>query len=170
MAGTVPKKRFALDTNLLIDLADEKDFAHTFREVFQEKGVELVVPPTVVHELAYFASGDADSADSEVARLSHHALACMREWKLQAYDLISVGHGITEQFTKRLMSRGLLPDDEWNDGQILAESALHFCSSLVTSDGDLLGIPEAALVSVFDEFDLPSVQVCHPRKLARACR
>jgi len=35
----------ALDTNLLFDLAADKDFAHTFREVYQERGYSLVVPP-----------------------------------------------------------------------------------------------------------------------------
>jgi hypothetical protein len=38
MAGPGKKKLLALDTNLLFDLAADKDFAHTFREVYQERG------------------------------------------------------------------------------------------------------------------------------------
>lgn len=30
-----PQKRLSLDTNVLFDLADEKDFAHDFRETYQ---------------------------------------------------------------------------------------------------------------------------------------
>jgi len=46
------KKQLSLDTNLLFDLAGENDFAHDFREVFQNKGYALVLPPTAVHELS----------------------------------------------------------------------------------------------------------------------
>jgi hypothetical protein len=51
-----PKKSLALDTNLLLDLAGEKDFAHEFQEEFSNRGYSLLVPPTVVAELAFFAS------------------------------------------------------------------------------------------------------------------
>jgi predicted nucleic acid-binding protein len=51
-----PKKSLALDTNLLLDLAGEKDFAHEFREEFFRRNYSLFVPPTVVAELAFFAS------------------------------------------------------------------------------------------------------------------
>jgi len=47
MVAPAQKKLLALDTNLLFDLAAEKDFAHAFREVYQERGYSLVVPPTV---------------------------------------------------------------------------------------------------------------------------
>jgi hypothetical protein len=52
MAAPGKKKLLALDTNLLFDLAADKDFAHTFREVYQERGYSLVVPPTAIQELA----------------------------------------------------------------------------------------------------------------------
>ncbi len=53
MAALRPKKNLALDTNLLLDLAAEEDFAHTFREVFSERGYTLLAPPTVIEELTY---------------------------------------------------------------------------------------------------------------------
>jgi hypothetical protein len=31
-------KHLALDSNILIDLAGEEDYAHTFREEFQQRG------------------------------------------------------------------------------------------------------------------------------------
>ena len=50
MAG-VPKKQLALDANVVLDLAEGKDFAHDFREEFQARGYEFFLPPTTVAEL-----------------------------------------------------------------------------------------------------------------------
>ena len=44
MAAPGQKKQLALDTNVLFDLAAEKDFAHSFREVYQERGFSLEFP------------------------------------------------------------------------------------------------------------------------------
>src|SRR6266446_4462805 len=44
-------KELALDTNLVLDLADEAEFAHAFKEVFQEHNYALRLPPTVISEL-----------------------------------------------------------------------------------------------------------------------
>jgi predicted nucleic acid-binding protein len=48
------RKRLSLDTNVLFDLADRRDFAHDFREACQCRGYTLVISPTVVSEL-YFS-------------------------------------------------------------------------------------------------------------------
>jgi hypothetical protein len=37
----------------LLDLAAEKDFAHEFKEEFSSRGYSLLVPPTVIAELAF---------------------------------------------------------------------------------------------------------------------
>ena len=46
-----PRKQLALDTNLLLDLAQGVDVAHDFRESFQAKGYILRLSPTAVLEL-----------------------------------------------------------------------------------------------------------------------
>jgi len=51
MAVHASRKRLALDTNLVLDLAGEADFAHEFREVFHGRGYSLHLPPTVLGEL-----------------------------------------------------------------------------------------------------------------------
>jgi hypothetical protein len=51
-----PKKSLALDTNLLLDLTGEKDFAPEFSDEFFIRGYSLLVPPTVFAELAFLAS------------------------------------------------------------------------------------------------------------------
>ena len=58
MAGS-PKKRLALDANLLLDLAEGKDFAHEFRDEFHARGYELLVPPTAAGELNVLSASTA---------------------------------------------------------------------------------------------------------------
>lgn len=93
-----------------------------------------------------------------------HALQSLRGWGIQPYDLKSVGHGITEEFARRLISRGLLPEGEFNDGLILAETALAQIPALVTSDRHRLNIPSEDLQIEFDAADLSSVTIAHPRQ------
>jgi len=92
----------------------------------------------------------------------------MRSWRLSPYDLKSVGHGITEQFSRKLMRLGFLPEGEFNEGLILAETALAGIPVLVTSDSDLLDIDENSLRVRFGEADLPQVQIVHPKLLLKA--
>ena len=164
MAAPAQKKLLALDPNLLFDLAAEKDFAHAFREVYQERGYSLVVPPTVIQELTYYALVK-QCAETPLAL---KALQQMRAWGLTPFDLKSVGHGITEQFSEKLMRLGLLPEGEFNDGLILAETALAGIPALATSDADLLDIEEIPLRVQFEAADLLPGQICHPKLLLKA--
>jgi len=50
MAG-YQKKRLALDSNLLLDLARGLNFAHDFHAVFRAANYSLMVGPTVFSEL-----------------------------------------------------------------------------------------------------------------------
>jgi hypothetical protein len=100
--------------------------------------------------------------------LALKALQQMRSWNLSPFDLKSVGHGITEQFSQKLLRIGLLPEGEFHDGLILAETALADIPALVTSDADLLDIDETKLALEFESADLPLVQICHPKRLLKA--
>jgi predicted nucleic acid-binding protein len=159
-----PLKRLALDTNILFDLASGEDFAHDFRETFQEHGYALWVPPTVVAELTYKAS----ERKSGTQQLALAALQSLLSWGIRPYDLKAVGHGITEFFAKYLIRKGLLPDNEFHDGVILAETALGDIPILATSDKHLLNIEESDLKLAFDAQDLMQVTPLHPRNLRRA--
>jgi predicted nucleic acid-binding protein len=162
--GAPGEKKLALDTNFLLDLAADEDFAHTFREVFQGKSYLLCVPPTAIQEIAYAAFEKTGA----IQALASRSLTCMREWNIQPFDLVAVGHGITEQFTRRLIKRRLLPEDEVNDGQILAETSLAGIPALVTSDKHLLNMDEDELKEAFESSDLNPVIPCHPKKLYKA--
>jgi hypothetical protein len=50
MAGSL-KKQLALDANVLLDLAEGKDFVQEFREEFQARDYELLVMPAAAAEL-----------------------------------------------------------------------------------------------------------------------
>jgi predicted nucleic acid-binding protein len=163
MGGMGLRKRFALDTNLIFDLAEEKNFAFTFIEVFQEKGYELLLPPTAAQELAF-----AFARKPEQREIAAKGLSSLLRWGIKEFDLVSVGHGITEEFSLLLRAKDLIPPSEANDGYILAETALADIPVLVTSDKHLLNIPEEALTSVFESRDLFRVSICHPRNLLKA--
>ena len=161
-----PKKSLALDTNLLLDLAGEKDFAHEFKEEFSRRNYSLFVPPTVVAELAFFASLE-DAPQREIASV---ALEKIGVWKCQPFTLSSTQLAIAIRFAARLMDSALIPETEQNDGKILAQTSLAEIPLLVTSDKHLLDIDTDALRLAFNEADLLPVSPAHPKNLLRALR
>ncbi len=165
MAGG-PKRQLSLDTNLPLDLARGLDFAHDFREQFQGRGYFLRLPPTVLAELEYlvlFGGGPS-------RRLAEIAFANIETWRLTPFDLPEVQRAVAQNFARHLQHRRLIPDDEFHDGLILAETALAEIPILATSDRHLLEIEEDALLLAFDESDLAPVRPGHPKRLLRALR
>ena len=160
MAVQVHRPRFALDTNVLIDLGEGLPFAQRFLAAFRNSG--LAVPPTVVQELVFIATTDHPAKKHAITALSH-----MRRWNILAFDLIAVGHGLTEINAQKLMASGILPDGELNDGQIVVETSLACISTLVTSDKHLLLINPPQLSQKLAEFDLAPVSIYHPRDFLR---
>src|SRR6266478_9083326 len=101
-------RRLSLDTNVLFDLADERDFAHHFRDTHQSKGYALVICPTVVAEL-YFLHEHGDAEEQRLAALSLGGIA---SWDIQAFPLAGVQLDIAWRFAAALIARGLLPETE----------------------------------------------------------
>ncbi len=166
MAAPGTRKRLALDSNVLIDLAAEEDYAHTFREEFQQHGYSLWLPPTVAHELLY-ASKTKSDPDAALAR---SALAQLLDWQIFPVGLSSLDVGIAEAFSRNLICSELLPPDEFNDGLIVAETSLAAIPVLVSSDRHLLDIPEDMLLVRLNDADLPAVPIAHPKGLIKAIR
>jgi predicted nucleic acid-binding protein len=159
-----PKKSLALDTNLLLDLTGKKDFAHEFKEEFSNRGYSLLVPPTVVAELAFFASLE-NAPQHELANV---ALEKIHHWKCQPFTLSSTELAISIRFAARLIDASLLPETEQNDGKILAQTSLAKIPLLVTSDRHLLDVDEDSLLLAFNDADLFPVHASHPRRLLKA--
>lgn len=161
-----PKKSLALDTNLLLDLAEAKDFAHDFREEFAARGYSFLTPPTVLAELEALAN----SGRAPQSRFADTALEKLRDWNCAPFALSTTNLAISFRFAERLLSQGLIPEAERNDGKILAQTSLAQIPLLVTSDAHLLDIDEDALLLAFNEADLLPVHPVHPRRLLRALR
>ena len=166
MAASAPKKRLALDTNVLFDLADGREIAHDFREVFQGNGYALVIAPTVVGELDFLEN----HGDAKQRLFAARSLDSLSRWGVDPFAIDSVREAIAQRFAAQLIQRRLLPDGEINDGLILAESSLAGIPLLVTSDKHLLDIDETALRLAFNDADLLPVSPVHPRRLLRALR
>jgi predicted nucleic acid-binding protein len=161
-----PKKTLALDTNLLLDLAGEKDFAHEFREEFSKRGYSLFVPPTVVAELAFLAS----LKDAPQQKSADVALEKISDWKCHPFTLSSTQLTIAVRFAGRLLDSSIIPENELNDGKILAQTSLAEIPLLVTSDKHLLDVDESTLLLAFNDADLLPVHPLHPKRLLKALR
>ena len=68
MAVPTPRKQLSLDANLVFDLAEERDFAHEFREVFLGRGYRLFLPPTALIELDFLSAEGGTSVERALAR------------------------------------------------------------------------------------------------------
>jgi hypothetical protein len=103
-------------------------------------------------------------------RLAKVAADKLGAWRLTPFDLPEVHHVVAERFARQLQRRQLIPEDEYHDGLILAETALAGIPLLVTSDKHLLDIEEDALLLACTDADLPPVRPVHPKGLLRALR
>ena len=160
------RKRLSLDTNVLFDLADRKDFACDFREAYQRKGYALVIPPTVVAEL-YFLRTHGGAEEKRLASLS---LSKIGTWDIQVFPLTGVQLDVARHFALALSGHGLVPSSEINDAFILAETAVAEIPVIVSSDKHLLDIDRDALRTVCLGKDLVPVFPANPRRLLRAIR
>ena len=154
-------------SNLVLDLAEGADFAHGFKQLFQERGYALRLPPTAALELNENRLHAHEPRKRELSRI---ALLTLRKWGLRPFELSPLQHSIAEQFATKLAARRLLPPEEFNDAAILAETSMAQIALLVTSDKHLLDIDEDALLLMFNEADLSPVRPVHPKRLLRALR
>jgi predicted nucleic acid-binding protein len=156
----------AVDTNVILDLALPKDVTHDAIELLRRrvKGVEVIVPPTVLEELSYIAT-HGTPADKRLAITALQKL--VHEWKFRPMDFIPVGHGITEAIAVKLRKRGIVPTAEVNDSLIVAEAALANCTILLSSDKHLSEADAVAMTRVLKECDVEPVLVQTPAILVR---
>jgi predicted nucleic acid-binding protein len=161
------RKQLALDTNFLLDLASGADFAHDFKEVFQNRGYRFLAPPTVLVEL------HEQSVNSPIARkrdLARITLAKILAWNIIPVHLSAVETAIAERLGSRFLELKLLPEYECNGALILAETAVENIPLLVTSDKHFLNMDEDALALAFSDADLPAAHPVHPKALLKAMR
>ncbi len=160
------KKSLALDTNLLLDLAEGSDFAHAFREEFAGRGYSLIIPPTVLAELeALVRAGRTPQCE-----FANTAMEKLAAWECQPFMLSATKLAMAHRFAERLLDLRLIPETERNDGKILAQTSLVQIPLLVTSDKHLLDNDEEVLLLAFNDADLFPVHPAHPKRLLKALR
>jgi hypothetical protein len=164
MAVPTPSKRLAFDANILIDIALGVDAILTLHEVLSERKTAIEISPTVVQEMSHLL----DDPNRDLSKAALTALQSLRTWGVKPFDLVAVGHGITEQFSRELIERKLLPREEFHDGCILAEVSLAKIPLLITSDNHLLSIEQTDLNAAFCSKDLDIVTVMSPRQILQS--
>ncbi|MGH8018166.1 MAG: type II toxin-antitoxin system VapC family toxin [Opitutaceae bacterium] len=163
MATPTPKRQLiAVDSNVLLDLADGNQQTHDAIELVRNRGTfQLVATPTVVQELAI----GVEEWSGTKQELAETALRSMLGWGIVPFDLKAVGHGICECVADLLREKGYLPDEERNDSLIWAEASLAECVVLITWDDHFLGAPQEKVRMTLAEKDLRSVTIASPATL-----
>lgn len=155
----------AVDTNFPLQLAKEDEDALDALELIRAriKPARILVPPTALAELLFQAENEPDFQQRERANL---ALANLRgEWRFQPGLLRATDESRVLAAARRLLLKGALPRQEWNDAKIVAEAAALDSTLLVSSDSHLLQMDHRWLVVVFREFGLPVPLIASPRDL-----
>ncbi|HEX5221983.1 MAG TPA: type II toxin-antitoxin system VapC family toxin [Verrucomicrobiae bacterium] len=154
----------AVDTNVPLDLADDKEHALDALDVVRRrlKPGRILITPTVFQELVFLADGSEAAADREQAKRALHGLA---GWGLELVNLVPVGHGIVERIADKLQEAGLLPAEEYNDGLILAEAALLNCAILLSGDAHLRGLDFQRASLELKAFDVEMPVIATPREI-----
>jgi hypothetical protein len=161
-----PPKLVAVDTNVALDfangVADVCDAIATIQS--RIAGVELLLPPTVMEELANAA---ATSADREVRMAATKILRQHRALGFRLVSFIPLGFEQVDRIAERLRRQGLLPEEEVHDSAIIVEAAALGCPLLTSSDAELAGVDHEKLTVELDRFDLVAPVIATPREIVR---
>ena len=129
--------RLAVDTNVLLDLADEVHDVIDAVDVIDDRlpDAERLVTPSALDELAYLA----DFGQSQPVRQSDKRAIQLLRGKDRFRPILELPFAPenAEKLADEFRRRGLLPDEEVHDSLILAETVLLDCHILLTSDEHL---------------------------------
>jgi len=157
--------RIAVDTNFLLDLALPKDVTHDALETMREriKAAEIILPPTVVHEITYMAT----DGDHEMhARAIKVIPNIVHTWHLTPINGLSeMQEAVAEDIASDLRRKRVLPNAERNDTEILAEAAALGCSILVSADVDLHGADKATISLIVAAHNAGPIVVSKPSEI-----
>jgi hypothetical protein len=156
-------KRCALDVNIFLDLAEGQEFALEFLEVAKEKYCPLYVTPTGLIELELLVR-DGKPQQKKAATKS---IASLHTWGVSVFDLKPIQHGCTKEFAQRLIRKGYLGEDDYDDGLILGETGCFGIPVLVTSDHHLLDIPRNVVTAELKASDFSPTIVVRPQEIVQ---
>jgi predicted nucleic acid-binding protein len=156
-------KKWALDTNVVLDLARGVDAALSLQEISQEQGYTLHITRTALEELFHLATTSDDVTRTHASK----ALRNLSKNNILPIALDSSAKTIASEFSNFLRLNGAIPESEVNDGRILAEASLGEAALLVSSDSHLISIDPDDLRMYFIARDLAPVPVTTPVKVLR---
>src|SRR4051812_27932114 len=91
-------KKWALDTNVVMDMARLVDAALSLREIAQEQGYTLHISPTALEELFHLAS----NSTGEIQETAIKALRILPQYKIAQIKLEATARPIASDFSKFL--------------------------------------------------------------------
>ena len=159
--------RLAVDTNVLLDLADEVDDVLDAADVIHGRlpNAERLVTPSVLDELAYLADF---GQSQQVRRSAKKAIQLLRgKDRFRSILELPFAPENVEALANEFRRRELLPDEEVHDSLILAETVLLDCHILLTSDEHLRSIDHQRLTWLLNPCDLTAPVIATPREIVR---
>ena len=163
-----PKRHplIAVDTNVLIDLAQEEETAWECLDALASRRPtpRVIITPTVIEEIMCMTlTGETAEKRSAASK----AVRSLLKWGIHPLNLLPVGHGIVERIGDDIRRHGLIPEDERHDSFIVAEAALCEADILVSADAHLYGIDHQRLHVLLSGFDVKPIIITWPRRVAR---
>lgn len=155
-------KLAALDTNVLLHLAENYAPAHNLVRRLVKMGYTPIITQTVIQELGYCVDHGSTVKKRAAAE---EALSSLRSWGVQPYTLKPVGNGICDIAADLIAGRGLLPEEEKNDAYLVIEAGLCGVALFLTWDSHLTEADNDGLNGVLDYFDLARIKIQHPREI-----
>ena len=159
--------RLAVDTNVLLDLADEVDDVLDAVSVIDDRlpDPDRLVTPSVLDELAFLADSGLTPTVRQSAR---RALQQLRgDHRFRPILELPFAPERAEALAGEFRRRELLPAAEVHDSLILAETVLLNCGILLTSDEHLRAIDHQQLTWVLSQHELAPPVIATPREIVR---
>jgi predicted nucleic acid-binding protein len=163
----VKPSRLAVDSNVLLDIADGVDDVLDAADVIAERlpDAEQLVTPSVLDELAYLADS---GLTPQVRRSAGLAIQLLRNKdRFRPILELPFAPEKTGELAKEFRRRQLLPNEEIYDSLILAETVLLDCGILLTSDEHLRSIDHQQLTWLLNQRDLTAPVIATPRDIIR---
>jgi predicted nucleic acid-binding protein len=159
--------RLAVDTNVLLDFAEEIDTVLDAFDLLDRRlpDKDMLVVPSVLDELAFLCdSGDTVRVRQSAAR----AIRLVQQHdRFRPFLELASQTAFVEELAREIRSRGLLPQQEVHDSLILAEATLLGCALLLTSDEHLRGVDHERLTLALHPFELVPPVIASPREIVR---
>ena len=159
--------RLAVDTNVLLDLADEVDDVLDAASVIDDRLADgdKLVTPSVLEELAFLADA---GLTPKVRRSAARAVQLLRkETRFRSILELPFAPEKAEELAAEFRRRRLLPAEEIHDSLILAETVLLDCDILLTSDEHLRSIDPQQMTWILNQRDLTAPVIATPREIVR---